>query len=446
LTFERASDDEDEDATSDGDDERATLAMANEREISTVDVDCDVDVDDDVEAAATLEEEMKVSASGTRSLRELADSLEHGARVAFAPGTYFANDDGEGVIEITKSVTFVGTEDGEGVTFVGEIVSSAPRFAVKNARFSKLRVESGEATIERCKIHGCADASGGAITIGPNATCRLSHTEIHDNAGEGLSVFAKNVVVDGCKIYRNTVGVSVSGTSAVKMSKSRVSDNVTYGLLIRADASGTYTDNVVSANEVGVRIEGNAAPSLARNKIAENRSDGVQCVAKSSGMLNQNVIKHNGGSGIVFDDACSTQAHKNEIESNAVNGASMCGKSRPTFVANRIRANLQNGVSSVEQARGKIHANKISENAASGVSIGAVAGGTWADNKIFENEIGVSIADNAVGSNFKMTGNDIADNITSALRAPISLSATLAKDNALSGDKNEAESGECVVM
>ncbi len=385
------------------------------------------------------------SKSATCSFKQFINALEHGQRVVFTPGVY-SNDDSP--IEVTKNVTFIGDDAEGGTVFDCDVIVLATRFAVKRAHFFKLYISRGDATIDHCRIHGCKTVDSGALIIGPSASCCVSNTEIYDNAGEGAVVSAKRATFDSCKIFRNTVGVSVSGTSAVKVSKCRISDNVTYGLIIGADASGTYTDNVVCANEIGVRIEGNATPSFTRNKVEENRSDGAQCVARSSGMLNLNAIKQNGGSGIMFDDSCSTQAHKNEIENNKLDGAVICGKSRPTLIANRIRANAQSGIMCTDQSRAMVHANKISQSVG-GIVLATDAGGNFTDNKVFENDVGVTIADDNDGSNFKIVGNKVSDNSTAPLRAPSSIAASVAQTNSLAGVGGEqiaSESGECVVM
>lgn len=385
------------------------------------------------------------SKPATCSFKQFINALEHGQRVVFTPGVY-SNDDSP--IEVTKNVTFIGDDAEGGTVFDCDVIVLATRFAVKRAHFFKLYISRGDATIDHCRIHGCKTVDSGALIIGPSASCCVSNTEIYDNAGEGAVVSAKHATFDSCKIFRNTVGVSVSGTSAVKVSKCRISDNVTYGLIIGADASGTYTDNVVCANEIGVRIEGNATPSFTRNKVEENRSDGAQCVARSSGMLNLNAIKQNGGSGIMFDDSCSTQAHKNEIENNKLDGAVICGKSRPTLIANRIRANAQSGIMCTDQSRAMVHANKISQSVG-GVVLATDAGGNFTDNKVFENDVGVTIADDNDGSNFKIVGNKVSDNSTAPLRAPSSIAASVAQTNSLAGVGGEqiaSESGECVVM
>ena len=385
------------------------------------------------------------SKPATCSFKQFINALEHGQRVVFTPGVY-SNDDSP--IEVTKNVTFIGDDAEGGTVFDCDVIVLATRFAVKRAHFFKLYISRGDATIDHCRIHGCKTVDSGALIIGPSASCCVSNTEIYDNAGEGAVVSAKRATFDSCKIFRNTVGVSVSGTSAVKVSKCRISDNVTYGLIIGADASGTYTDNVVCANEIGVRIEGNATPSFTRNKVEENRSDGAQCVARSSGMLNLNAIKQNGGSGIMFDDSCSTQAHKNEIENNKLDGAVICGKSRPTLIANRIRANAQSGIMCTDQSRAMVHANKISQSVG-GIVLATDAGGNFTDNKVFENDVGVTIADDNDGSNFKIVGNKVSDNSTAPLRAPSSIAASVAQTNSLAGVGGEqiaSESGECVVM
>jgi len=385
------------------------------------------------------------SKPATCSFKQFINALEHGQRVVFTPGVY-SNDDSP--IEVTKNVTFIGDDAEGGTVFDCDVIVLATRFAVKRAHFFKLYISRGDATIDHCRIHGCKTVDSGALIIGPSASCCVSNTEIYDNAGEGAVVSAKHATFDSCKIFRNTVGVSVSGTSAVKVSKCRISDNVTYGLIIGADASGTYTDNVVCANEIGVRIEGNATPSFTRNKVEENRSDGAQCVARSSGMLNLNAIKQNGGSGIMFDDSCSTQAHKNEVENNKLDGAVICGKSRPTLIANRIRANAQSGIMCTDQSRAMVHANKISQSVG-GVVLATDAGGNFTDNKVFENDVGVTIADDNDGSNFKIVGNKVSDNSTAPLRAPSSIAASVAQTNSLAGVGGEqiaSESGECVVM
>ena len=385
------------------------------------------------------------SKPATCSFKQFINALEHGQRVVFAPGVYSNIDN---PIEVTKNVTFIGDDAEGGTVFDGNVIVLATRFAVKRAHFFKLYISRGETTIDQCRIHGCKLVDSGALIIGPSASCRVTNTEIYDNAGEGAVVSAKHATFDSCKIFRNTVGVSVSGTSAVKVSKCRISDNVTYGLIIGADASGTYTDNVVCANEIGVRIEGNATPSFTRNKVEDNRSDGAQCVARSSGMLNLNVIKRNGGSGIMFDDSCSTQAHKNEIENNKLDGAVICGKSRPTLIANRIRANTENGVVCADQSRAMVHANKISQSIG-GVVLATDAGGNFTDNKVFENDVGVTIADDNDGKHFKIVGNEVSDNATAPLRAPSSIAANVAQMNSLAGVGGEqiaSESGECVVM
>jgi hypothetical protein len=381
----------------------------------------------------------------TCSFKHFINSLEHGQRVVFAPGVYSHIDS---PIEVTKNVTFIGDDAEGGTVFDGDVIVLATRFAVKRVHFFKLYISRGDATIDHCRIHGCTIIDRGALIIGSSASCRVSNTEIYDNAGEGAAVSAKHATFDSCKIFRNTVGVSVRGTSAAKVSKCRVSDNVTYGLIIGADASGTYTDNVVCANEIGVRIEGNATPSFTRNKVEDNRSDGTQCVDRSSGMLSLNAIKQNGGSGIMFDDSCSTQAHKNEIENNKLDGVVICGKSRPTLIANRIRANVQNGVVCADQSRAMVHANKISQSVG-GVVLNTDAGGNFTDNKVFENDVGVTIADDNEGTNFKIVGNEVSDNATAPLRAPSSIAANVAQTNSLAGVGGEliaSESGECVVM
>ena len=381
----------------------------------------------------------------TCSFKQFINALEHGQRVVFAPGVYSNTDN---PIEVTKNVTFIGDDAEGGTVFDGNVIVLATRFAVKRAHFFKLYISRGDATIDHCRIHGCKLVDSGALIIGPSASCRVSNTEIYDNAGEGAVVSAKHATFDSCKIFRNTVGLSVSGTSAVKVSKCRISDNVTYGLIVGADASGTYTDNVVCANEIGVRIEGNATPSFTRNKVEGNRSDGAQCAQRSSGMLNLNIIKQNGGSGVVFDDSCSTQAHKNEIENNKLDGAAICSKSRPTLIANRIRANAQSGIACADHSRAMVHANKVSHSV-DGVVLAKDAGGNFTDNKVFENDVGVVIADDNDGTNFKFVGNEVSENATSPLRAPSSIAVSVAQKNTLAGVGGEqiaSEGGECVVM
>ena len=150
----------------------------------------------------------------------------------------------------------------------------------------------------------------------------------------------------------------------------------------------------------------------------------------------------------MFDDSCSTQAHKNEIENNKLDGVVICGKSRPTLIANRIRANVQNGVVCADQSRAMVHANKISQSVG-GVVLNTDAGGNFTDNKVFENDVGVTIADDNEGANFKIVGNEVSDNATAPLRAPSSIAANVAQTNSLAGVGGEliaSESGECVVM
>ena len=385
------------------------------------------------------------SKPATCSFKQFVSELEHGQRVLFAPGVYSSHS---GVVEVTENVTFIGDNAEGGTVFEADVVVIAPRFAVKWAQFCKLSISRGESTIEHCRIHGCKDIDRGAFVVGPSASCRMSNSEIYDNAGEGVVVSAKHAAFESCKIFRNTVGMSVSGTSAVTVSKCRISDNLTYGLMIGADASGTYTDNTICANEIGVRIEGNATPSFTRNKVEGNRSDGAQCAQRSSGMLNLNIIKQNGGSGVVFDDSCSTQAHKNEIENNKLDGAAICSKSRPTLIANRIRANAQSGIACADHSRAMVHANKVSQSV-DGVVLAKDAGGNFTDNKVFENDVGVVIADDNDGTNFKFVGNEVSENATSPLRAPSSIAVSVAQKNTLAGVGGEqiaSEGGECVVM
>jgi nitrous oxidase accessory protein NosD len=217
------------------------------------------------------------------TIQEAVDAAKDGDTVKILPGAYREN------ITVSKNIAIIGSSREE-VTLVAESESSPVLFVrgVEDFVVDSVSFQSGGSVINFSRSSGqvvnCNIAGGrfGISFSGDGRTLRVADSYITSLMGVGndeylstrlVGIYAYgeatliventviertgtgvnfsnglNYLVKNSTFNRNTVGVSLSGTSTGSLIGNRITENVDNGVLVNITSTATLTDNVFYAN------------------------------------------------------------------------------------------------------------------------------------------------------------------------------------------------------
>lgn len=237
-----------------------------------------------VKAPYVAEGVLTVGAMGQyATIQEAVDAAKDGDTVKILPGAYREN------ITVSKNIAIIGSSREE-VTLVAESESSPVLFVrgVEDFVVDSVSFQSGGSVINFSRSSGqvvnCNIAGGrfGISFSGDGRTLRVADSYITSLMGVGndeylstrlVGIYAYgeatliventviertgtgvnfsnglNYLVKNSTFNRNTVGVSLSGTSTGSLIGNRITENVDNGVLVNITSTATLTDNVFYAN------------------------------------------------------------------------------------------------------------------------------------------------------------------------------------------------------
>jgi len=217
------------------------------------------------------------------TIQDAVDAAKDGDTVKILPGAYREN------VTVSKNISIIGSS-GEEVTLVAESESSPVLFVrgVEDFVVDSVSFQSGGSVINFSRSSGqvinCNIAGGrfGISFSGDGRTLRVADSYITSLMGVGndeylstrlVGIYAYgeatliventviertgtgvnfsnglNYLVKNCTFNRNTVGVSLSGTSTGSLIENKITGNVDNGVLANITSTATLTDNVFYAN------------------------------------------------------------------------------------------------------------------------------------------------------------------------------------------------------
>ncbi|HDP77621.1 MAG TPA: hypothetical protein ENN47_05460 [Mesotoga infera] len=217
------------------------------------------------------------------TIQEAVDAAKEGDTVKILPGVYREN------VTVSKSIAIIGSSREE-VTLVAESESSPVLFVrgVEDFVVDSVSFQSGGSVINFSRSSGqvinCNIAGGrfGISFSGDGRTLRVADSYIASLMGVGndeylstrlVGIYAYgeatliventviertgtgvnfsnglNYIVKNSTFNRNTVGVSLSGTSTGSLIENKITGNVDNGVLANITSTATLTDNVFYAN------------------------------------------------------------------------------------------------------------------------------------------------------------------------------------------------------
>ena len=237
-----------------------------------------------VKAPDVAEGVLTVGAMGQyATIQEAVDAAKEGDTVKILPGVYREN------VTVSKSIAIIGSSREE-VTLVAESESSPVLFVrgVEDFVVDSVSFQSGGSVINFSRSSGqvinCNIAGGrfGISFSGDGRTLRVADSYIASLMGVGndeylstrlVGIYAYgeatliventviertgtgvnfsnglNYIVKNSTFNRNTVGVSLSGTSTGSLIENKITGNVDNGVLANITSTATLTDNVFYAN------------------------------------------------------------------------------------------------------------------------------------------------------------------------------------------------------
>ena len=248
---------------------------------------------------------------------------------------------------------------------------------------------------------------GAAIYVHDASCPSISANTIRRGQAEGISVNGASCVgveicdndITGCK----SCGILVGDGASVDISRNRILDNTKGGVLIRAKAGGTITENEICRNHLsGIEVGGDGtAPEISKNKIF----DGLQC----------GILVHDGAAGTI---------QANEVFANRLAGISVQSKAAPTVIENVVSKGLAGGIFVSENGGGTFISNDVFENAKAGIAVCEGSDPVFRKNKVHDNlQDGVYVYDDGKGTfeenivrRNALAGVDISDGADPILR------------------------------
>jgi nitrous oxidase accessory protein NosD len=224
------------------------------------------------------------------------------------------------------AIAFIGEggirlEDLE-VRHTGEAPASVLVFTTGSVELARVRAAGGVA--DESGTSGFGVVLGGAAATDAGAPQELDDVEVVDNAAGGIAVVdeaAPTIVAStvrdnaGCGVcylgvaggqlrggtaIGNEVGVALGNTADPIIERLEAHDNTTAGVVVEAQASGTFEDGEVLANgPIGVLVRDEAAPTLVGLTV-EDHGDAAIVFGGTAGGTVRDVVCGGGGLAIVL--------------------------------------------------------------------------------------------------------------------------------------------------
>jgi F-box protein 11 len=231
-----------------------------------------------------------------------------GGRILVRPGMYHENVVVDSPLEIigqgAREDIVVSAERGVTLLFntsFGRVTNLTlwRETTVKSQFSSAVRIVQGRLELEECDLR--SDAATCLVVRG-GADPRVRRNRIHDGRSAGVIVGAQALgTFEDNEICRNrSVAVEVRGGAAPTFRRNRLFGSGG-GLFIHERARGTYEDNEIRDNlRAGVEVRQRGAPTLRHNRIVEN-AVGVWVYDGGGGVFEDNEIEGT-GSWVIEDD------------------------------------------------------------------------------------------------------------------------------------------------
>lgn len=217
-------------------------------------------------------------------------------------------------------------------------------------------IGAGDVTLDLqgFSLRGNGTSTGVANTGFPGVTVRNGRIA---NFGVGVSVksSANNGHLDRLRVIGNaTTGISVTASTGVFITASRVSANGQVGIVYTDDLAiapslGGITGSTVTANgSNGILVATTAAPTLGMkiqgNTVGAN-NNGISLIGTSQAKVNKNTLAANNTSGIAVLNADQTKIASNTISGSQVHGIEIGTGNTSTVVSgNRATYSRQDGI------------------------------------------------------------------------------------------------------
>jgi nitrous oxidase accessory protein NosD len=211
------------------------------------------------------------------------------------------------------------------VRHTGEAPASVLVFTAGSVELTRVRATGGVAN--ESGTSGFGVVLGGAAATGAGVTQELDEVEVADNAAGGVAVVdaaAPTIVAStasdnaGCGFcylgsaggrlgastaVGNDVGVALGDTADPVVDQLRASGNRQAGIVVEAEATGSFQDAVVRDNgPIGVLVRDDAAPTLAGPTIEGHDEAAIVFGGRAGGTV-RDAACTDGGLGIVLFEA-----------------------------------------------------------------------------------------------------------------------------------------------
>jgi len=229
--------------------------------------------------------------------------------------------------------------------------------------------------------------------------------------GRGLNVTDSKVVISGNNISNNAEFGIIVFFSIVEVNNNQITGNAKDGVSLNESVDGlatpavaTLTGNKINGNkQFGLSVYGAAKITVSNNQITDNNSYGVLLRGKTEtsgtveGAITSNTITGNAGIGIYLYELVKVEISKNQVTNTkslpnpndgAGDGIFLARGANAKVLENTITGNARNGVVVSGPSVAHLDSNVIKANQGCGVAGGGQATITGSNNELSGNAEG----------------------------------------------------------
>ncbi|MEA2057814.1 MAG: right-handed parallel beta-helix repeat-containing protein [Actinomycetota bacterium] len=326
-------------------------------------------------------------AGGIQDLESGRDG--HGLALFFAAPEDQEETETVGVVDVARS-EFAANEQ-TGIAVVGEV---APRIAdseaIGNGLCGICYFDTAAGIAENNSIEGNEVGMGVSDSAHPTLTGNV----VRDNSVSGFLVEgeASPWILDSLIEGNGRVGLSVSGTSSVRIEHNEIVDHP-QGIALAGNVDGTVQRNVFDGNDVGVLVTDDATPSLEENEINNSATGAIIYGDRAAGTARANSLTEH-AIGIQAGDDSAPRIEDNEIDSVDGIGLLFLDRSAGVAIGNAI-TNHATGIQARGFASPRIEGGSVWGASATGIVFAERAAGSVSGVAIRGTEIGILVGGNA---------------------------------------------------